>query len=147
MGRYTHCFDQKNMGDCLELTEPMSLIYYKGSGEFVNENRSESFVASEAMMISGGTGLVPLLDILLQIYKGEQLRKFPVTLLHSEREKEFFFMEKELRDLEQNCRFVYRQFVTGESQARISRGDLEKAIDQKDTSKMAFLICGSRQMS
>lgn len=62
-GKCTPFFDKKNVNDFLEISSPKSRQYYIGNGEFFNQNFNEKIHAKNALFVSGGTGLVPFLDI------------------------------------------------------------------------------------
>lgn len=95
-GKCTPFFDKKKVDDFLEISLPKSSQYYIGNEEFFNKNFGKKIHAKNALFISGGTGLVPFLDIFNRIFKEEKNTGIKTVLLNSDSFLSDLFYQNEL---------------------------------------------------
>ncbi|VDM61597.1 unnamed protein product [Angiostrongylus costaricensis] len=101
-GKMSQYLEQMKIGDTIDFRGPSGLIVYKGNGKFAIQPDKKSppkeRVFKEVVMIAGGTGITPMLQIIKAILKNP-IDRTRISLLFANQSEEDILCRKELDEL------------------------------------------------
>uniref|UniRef100_A0A158P9P8 Cytochrome-b5 reductase n=1 Tax=Angiostrongylus cantonensis TaxID=6313 RepID=A0A158P9P8_ANGCA len=101
-GKMSQYLEQMKIGDTIDFRGPSGLLVYNGNGRFAIQSDKKSppkeRVFKEVVMIAGGTGITPMLQIIKAILKNPTDRTH-ISLLFANQSEEDILCRKELDEL------------------------------------------------
>lgn len=142
-----------SVGNMVKVIGPRGKIVYNGNGEF-NLKSEKIFKTKEILMIAGGTGITPMLQIIRQI-ESDPTDKTKVSLIFTNKTEDDILCKKELDNFENDQRFSIHYTLTKPGDLTRENWDgkigrvTEKMISEcfpPATKDSIVLLCGPNQM-
>ncbi|XP_069967690.1 NADH-cytochrome b5 reductase 3 isoform X2 [Bactrocera oleae] len=104
-GKMTQYLDQMNIGDKISFRGPSGRLQYQGQGRFqvkkLRKDPPKTVIAKRVNMISGGTGITPMLQLIRDVLKHNDKDKTELALLFANQSEADILLRNELDDLAQ----------------------------------------------
>ncbi|XP_018793223.1 PREDICTED: NADH-cytochrome b5 reductase 2 isoform X1 [Bactrocera latifrons] len=102
-GKMTQYLDQMNIGDKISFRGPSGRLQYQGQGRFqvkkLRKDPPKTVIAKRVNMISGGTGITPMLQLIRDVLKHNDKDKTELALLFANQSEADILLRNELDDL------------------------------------------------
>ncbi|XP_049312933.1 NADH-cytochrome b5 reductase 3 isoform X2 [Bactrocera dorsalis] len=102
-GKMTQYLDQMNIGDKISFRGPSGRLQYQGQGRFqvkkLRKDPPKTITAKRVNMISGGTGITPMLQLIRDVLKHNDKDKTELALLFANQSEADILLRNELDDL------------------------------------------------
>lgn len=102
-GKMSQHLESLKLGDTINVRGPNGLLEYKGKGEFLirpdKKKDPEKKHANKVSLIAGGTGIAPMLQLIRDILKKNNVDKTKIALLFANQTEKDILLRKELEEL------------------------------------------------
>ncbi|XP_011195407.1 NADH-cytochrome b5 reductase 3 isoform X2 [Zeugodacus cucurbitae] len=102
-GKMTQYLDQMNIGDKISFRGPSGRLQYQGQGRFqvkkLRKDPPKTVIAKRVNMISGGTGITPMLQLIRDVLKNNDKDKTELALLFANQSESDILLRNELDTL------------------------------------------------